>query len=174
MGMRLAESYFSPDQLPIHYYSRQNLPSLDSSSRVTTIEKQTHSFRQILSSLLRELSLGYQEVKMYNGVNEEVGSVRERRNRNSRAGVNGVNMEKYRCNMRILTYDRELRIRLRYMVKNLVEEVGAQLQELGQSLGGSGRARAERLYRAWLRTVGIPGVPTIDVAGEEHQTSHTL
>ena len=59
------------------------------------------------------------------------------------------------------------------MVKNLDEEVAAQLQELGLSLGGSGRARAERLYRAWLRTVGIPGVPTIDVAGEEQQTSHT-
>ena len=91
---------------------------------------------------------------MYNGVNDEVGSDRERRNRNSRAGgnhINGVNMEEYRRKMRILTDDRELRIRLRYMVKN----------------------RAERLNRAWLRTVGIPGIPTIDVAGEEHQTSHT-
>ena len=43
--IQLAESYFSPDHLPIHYYSRENLPSPDSSSRVTTIEKQTHSFR---------------------------------------------------------------------------------------------------------------------------------
>ena len=43
--IRLADSYFSPDQLPIHYYSRENLPSPDSSSRVTTIEKQTNSFR---------------------------------------------------------------------------------------------------------------------------------
>ena len=59
------------------------------------------------------------------------------------------------------------------MVKNPDEEIGAQLQELGLSLGGSGRARAERLYRAWLRTVGIPDVPMIDVAGEELQTSHT-
>ena len=56
-------------------------------------------------------SLGYQEGKMYNGVNEEVGSDRERRNRNSGAGVNhinGVNMEEYRRKMRILTDDREL------------------------------------------------------------------
>ena len=113
---------------------------------------------------------------MYNGVNEEVDSDRERRNRNSRAGVNhinGVNMEEYRSKMTILTDDRELRIRLRYMVKNPDEEVGAQLQERGLSLGGSGRTRAERLYRAWLRTVGITGVPTIDIAGEEHQMSHT-
>ena len=82
-------------------------------------------------------------------------------------------MEEYRRKMRILTDDRELRIRLRYMVKNPDEKVGAQLQELGLSLGGSERARAERLYRAWLRTVGIPGVPTIDVAEEKLQTSHT-
>ena len=59
------------------------------------------------------------------------------------------------------------------MVKNPNEEGGAQLQELGLSLGGIGRDRAERLYRAWLRTVGIPYVPAIDVAGEELQTSHT-
>ena len=140
MRIRLAESYFSPDQLG------------------------------------ESFSLGYQEGKIYNGVNEEVGRDRERRNGNSRTGVNhinGVNMEEYRRKTRILTDDQELRIRLSYMVKNSDEEVGAQLQELGLSLGGSGRARAERLYRAWLRTVGIPGVPTIDVAGEELQTSHT-
>ena len=103
---------------------------------------------------------------MYNGENGKVGSDRERRNRNFGAGVNhinGVNMEEYRHKIRILTDARELRIRLRYMVKNPDEEVGAQLQELGLSLGGSGRACAERLYRAWLRTVGSPDLPTIDV-----------
>ena len=50
---------------------------------------------------------------MYNGVNAEVGSDRERRNRNSRVGVNhinGVNMEEYRRKIRILADDRELRI----------------------------------------------------------------
>ena len=111
---------------------------------------------------------------MYNKEGEEVGSDRERRNRNSRLSVNhinGVNMEEYHRQMSVLTDDRELRIQLCNVVRQPDDEIGSQLQKMRLSLGGSRRARAEKLYRACMRTVAIPGVPwypTVDVAGEEH------
>ena len=66
---------------------------------------------------------------------------------------------KYEVHMRELSRRRDFRARFRDIIKQPAEETNQQLTELHLNTGGSGRARAERLFRAIIRTIGVAEVP---------------
>ena len=68
-------------------------------------------------------------------------------------------MEKYKWKMRILSDNRALRARFRDIMAQTGEEVEQRLTELHLSIRSSPRAKAERLFRAYIRMIGIADVP---------------
>ena len=69
-----------------------------------------------------------------------------------------VEVEKYKERMRALSRRRDFRALFRDITRQPTEETSQQLRELNLNTGGSGRARAERLFRAIIRTIGAAEV----------------
>ena len=73
----------------------------------------------------------------------------------------------YQERMRVLSASRDHRGRFRSLMKKSSEEVDNDLKELRLSDRGSHRAKAERLFRGCLKTIGtadVPWLPEIDEA----------
>ena len=75
------------------------------------------------------------------------------------AARDAAEMEEYKKKMRILSANRVLPARFRDIMAQSGEEVKQRLIELHLSILGSPRAKVERLFRAYIRMVGIADVP---------------
>ena len=68
-------------------------------------------------------------------------------------------VDKYKESMRELNRHRDFRARFRSIKKQEPEVTDQQLVELNLNIQGSGRAKAERLFRAIIKTIGGAEVP---------------
>ena len=75
-------------------------------------------------------------------------------------------MEEHKEKMRELNRSRRFRAQFRDLSRQPVEVTEKQLAELGLNTQGSERAKAERLFRAVIRTVGVAEVPWVPETDE--------
>ena len=74
--------------------------------------------------------------------------------------------EEYKARMRELSRSRAFRAQFRDLSRQPMEVTEQQLAELGLNTQGNKRAKAERLFRAMISTVGAAGIPWVPETDE--------